>query len=179
MGLAKIHCLFCRTWAAINPLKYRQNFMSFLRYFENLYNWHLQICVDKCTRLDISVKPYLGANPEQYFSCPKHPLSEGKTSYALVQYDNTTTNNDTLDTILLIELSKAVPFDEAVVSVDDVLDKYLRNETGLLRQVSLWGLTAGDERETDLLHGALRSGAVRAMSSIADDEELLRLLGQD
>ena len=125
------------------------------------------------------IAKYLGENPERYFACPENPIPKGTTRYALVQYDKLPENPDT---ILVIELTEPVPLDEAVVTVNEVLEEYRRDDLwqrgGRLRLVSLWGLSH-DMRQIDNLHAAYRSGAVRSMGWISDDKELLRMLGRE
>jgi hypothetical protein len=106
------------------------------------------------------IEQYLGENPEQYFSCPVSPSVKGETRYALVQYGGTTgdTVAGSLDTILLVELNEPVALSEAVISVDDVLER------------KRWG--CGQFFNVT----AFRSSAVR---HVEDEEELLRMLGRE
>jgi len=98
--------------------------------------------------------------PAKYFSCSSNPTAEGFASYAVVQYGNTT--DDTVvgsqDTILLIELTEAVPLEEAVITVDEVLER------------KRWGSYPSCGMV------AFHSGAVR---SVWDEEDLLRMLGRE
>ena len=106
------------------------------------------------------IAPHLGDNPERYFSCPKNPAAEGKTTYALVLYgDEFSTDADTL---LLIELAEAVPFAEAVITVDEILEH------------QRWG-----SLHSGRVIVAHRSGAVRSMPPTIEKEELLRMLGRE
>lgn len=109
------------------------------------------------------IEKYLGEQPEHYFSCPANPSPKGETVYALVQYGDDLPEN--LDTILLIELATSVPFAEAVISVDEILEgKYTKTHHG--------GINTAD-----------RSGRVRLLPlhslSHRGNEELLRLLGRE
>jgi len=108
----------------------------------------------------VQIQKYLGDNPEQYFSCPKNPAAEGKTTYALVLYgDEFSTDADTL---LLIELAEPVPFAEAVITADEILER------------RRWGsLHSG---QVIVAH---RSGAVRRLWQGDAEEELLRMLGRE
>jgi hypothetical protein len=111
------------------------------------------------------IEKYLGKNPEQYFSCPTNPSPKGLTAYALVRYADTTadTVGDTVagsrDVLLLVELRTSVPFDKAVLTPDEVLER------------SAGSLHPGG------MNVALRSSAVRFQSSYTSEPELRRLLG--
>ena len=101
------------------------------------------------------ITPYLGENPERYFSCPSNPAPEGATSYAMVRYDDTVAGS-----LLLVELPTSVPLSKAVVSVDDV--RFRRNIGG---------------KHPGIINTAHRSAAVQSLSTKATTEELERLLG--
>ena len=105
------------------------------------------------------IKPYLGDNPEQYFSCPSNAAPDGKTTYALVLYGNDVPADT--NTFLLVELKTSVPLNEAVVTVDDVLE---RQRTG--------------SQHIGGMNVAHRSGAVLFLRMSAQ-AELLRLLGRE
>ena len=114
------------------------------------------------------IKPYLGEEPERFFSCPTNPSPDGQTTYALVQYGDNLP--DSSDTILLVELTMPVPFDQAVVSVNDVLAHQAAARTPgnrSHRSAHLGGMNV-----------ASRSAAVRFLPAGADEEEVKRLLGQ-
>ena len=102
--------------------------------------------------------------PAKYLSCPSNPAPEGMTTYALMQYGDT--SDDTVvgfhNTILLVELSEAVPLNEAVVTVDEVL---ARQRVG--------------SSHPSGMNVALRRGAVRFLSSSTREDELRRLLGRE
>ena len=102
--------------------------------------------------------PYLGENPAQYFSCPANPSPEGKTSYALVRYGDEVSEGS----VLFVELAVPVPFDEAVISYDEVLEG---TRTG-----GFHGTGAGYR------FAAYRSGAVLLLPNYMNEEELLRSL---
>ena len=80
--------------------------------------------------------------PAKWFSCPSCPSPEGQTTYALVQYDSALPVDP--DTILLVELKEPVPFSEAIISADEVLE---RKRTG--------------KRHHEGMNAAYRNGAVR------------------
>jgi hypothetical protein len=66
------------------------------------------------------IKPYLGDNFEQYLHCPACSNQEkGKTNYVLILYDKLPLNKNALQ---LIELREPVPFNQAVMTVDEVLN---------------------------------------------------------
>jgi len=67
------------------------------------------------------IEKYLGDNPEQYFSAPYNPSPKGMTIYAMVQYGGELPTSP--DTLLLVELSEAVPVNRAVITVDEVLER--------------------------------------------------------
>ena len=106
------------------------------------------------------IEKYLSENPEKYFSCPTNPSPNGETTYALVQHGEELPTNP--DTILLVELKDPVPLDKAVISVDEVL---ARQRTG--------------SSHPGGMNVALRSGAVRFLSSSTGEKELLRMLGRE
>jgi hypothetical protein len=106
------------------------------------------------------IKPYLGEKAEQYFSCPANPSPKGETTYAMVRYGDTVAGS--LETMLLIELKEPVPFDKAIVAVEEVLN---RKRTGSQHS---GGMNVG-----------YRNGAVRFMSETIDEAELLRQLGRE
>jgi hypothetical protein len=100
------------------------------------------------------IKPYLGEHAERYFSCPSNPSPEGMTTYALVRYADIV--GGTLDTFLVVELTEAVPFDEALVSFDDVPELMRRDRT--VRQGNRTFRTSAHPGGMNV---AYRSGAVR------------------
>ena len=93
------------------------------------------------------IKPYLGENPEQYFSCPANPCLQEQTTYAMIQYGDALPTEP--HTLLLIELPEAVPLDKAVIAVDDVIAMVKEERI----KVHPGGMTA-----------AYRSGAVNLLS---------------
>ncbi|MCL2744706.1 MAG: hypothetical protein FWE67_12725 [Planctomycetaceae bacterium] len=104
------------------------------------------------------IEKYLGENPKQYFSCPTNPSPEGETTYAMVQYGDKV---DSRNVLMLVELSKPVALEKAVVSVDDVFN---RRNTGSMHRGGM--------------NAAHYSAAVRFLNDTVDDEEeLRRLLG--
>ena len=102
------------------------------------------------------IKPYLGNNPEQYFSCPCQRPPEGWTTYLLVLYGDVAPTAH--DTILLAKFAKPVPFNEATVTVDQMVE---------VMQLSGYSLDT-----------ARQSGVVQTICLPIDEEELLRLLGR-
>ena len=108
----------------------------------------------------MQIRKYLGEKPERFFACPANPAPEGQTTYALVQYGEKLPSNP--DTILLVELKEPVPFDQAVISVDDVL----AHKGGSLH--------FGGGMNT-----AYRSGAVRFLWETYPVEDMKKLLGQE
>ena len=108
------------------------------------------------------IVPYLGENPEQYFSCPSNPSPKGETTYALVQYGDAVP--DSHETILLVELKEPVSFDKAVITVDEVLE--------LPRKYRDSAPHPGG------MNTARRSGAVLFLSAFVSEDKLSRLLGQ-
>jgi len=108
----------------------------------------------------VQIEPYLAGTPAQYLSCPADPSVEGMTRYALIQYGDALPANP--DTLLLFELAESVPFAEAVITVDEILER------------QRWGSVHPHVANT-----AYRSGTVRFLSRTIDKEELLRLLGRE
>ena len=106
------------------------------------------------------IKKYLGEKPERFFSCPANLAPEGQTTYAMVQYGNELPDN--LNTILLVELKEPVPFEQAVISVEDVLAR-----------------KGGSLRFGGGMNAAFRSGAVRLLWATFPAEDLKRFLGQE
>jgi len=128
------------------------------------------------------IEKYLGGNAlgneaEQVFSCPARPAPSGKTTYALVQYGDTSGDivADTLDRILLVELTEAVPFAEAVVSFDEV-EELVRG-----RMVQERHYTRRVQAHPGGMNVAYQSGAVRFMTELqlSEMKERLRTVGQD
>ena len=104
-----------------------------------------------------------------YFSCPSNPSPKGMTTYALVEYDGNVPPEH-YETILLVELVEPVPFDRAVLTVDEVL--------------ALWRRYWRDRRESPPPHPggmnvARQSGSVLFLQYTIDERELSRLLGRD
>ena len=108
----------------------------------------------------IHIKKYLGEKPERFFSCPANLAPEGQTTYAMVQYGSELPDN--LNTILLVELKEPVPFEQAVISVEDVLAR-----------------KGGSLRFGGGMNTAYRSGAVRLLWETFPAEDLKKLLGQE
>ena len=115
------------------------------------------------------IEPYLAGTPApaagvpaNYFSCPANPSAEGFTTYALVQYDDTVAVSR--DTLMLVELAKAVPLAEAVITVEEVLAR------------KRWGNVHYYSGGMNVAH---QSGAVRLLSETVEEEELLRMLGRE
>ena len=130
----------------------------------------------------VLIKPYLGENAERYFSCPTNPSPEGMTTYALVQYDDTNTDTvgGSLDTIILIELLEPMPFDKAIVSVDEALELLCdcgAEELECCGQVRM--VSRRKNAHGDGMNVVYRSGAVRVVSATIERAELLRSLGRE
>jgi hypothetical protein len=107
------------------------------------------------------IMPYLGDNPEQYFSCPSHLSPKGTTPYCLVKYDELPKD---LNTLLLFECPKAVPFVKAVITPEEVLTYFQSKDT-----------TAPHGRNMNCVH---QSGAVQTISDYESEERVLPLLGR-
>ena len=130
------------------------------------------------------IKPYLGENPERYFSCPANPAPRGSTTYALIQYGDAATGS-----LLLLELDSPVPFTEAVIIADEVIELVAGGRAVELVTGECCGRTytyerviIGTTRLTAHRGGANtahRSGAVWFMWQMIAKEELLRMLGQE
>jgi hypothetical protein len=106
------------------------------------------------------IKPYLGDHFAPSLRCPScSTQDEGKTNYALVRYDELPVNRDTL---LLVELLQPVLFEDAVVSVDQVLIKSRR----------IGSLHPGG------WNTAKQNGAITFYSETTIAKELQRLLGK-
>jgi hypothetical protein len=103
------------------------------------------------------ITPYLGENPERYFSCPSNPAPDGETNYAIVRYGET--DDTVVGSLLLVELKTPVPYEKAVVSVDDVLN---RRGTG--------------SKHPGGMNTAHRSAAVQFLSDMVTIEELKRFV---
>ena len=97
---------------------------------------------------------------DQYFFCPANPAPEGATTYALILYGDAVPPDR--NTMLLVELKEPVPFDKAVITVDEILE---RRRTG---SQHVGGMCV-----------AHRSGAVLFLNTSTKEEELLRLLGRE
>jgi len=102
------------------------------------------------------IEKYLGENSEQYFSCPPKPAVKGTTTYALVQYGDELPTN--VDMLLLVELTESVPFDKAVVSIEDV-GELVRGRT-----VREGHRTRRVQTHPGGMNVAYQSGAVRFMT---------------
>jgi len=111
--------------------------------------------------------------PATYFSCPSNLSPQGMTTYALVQYGNTTadTVGGSRDTLMLIELKEAVPLDKAVITVDDVI-KMFQEETNRENRISNMPHPGG-------MNTAYRGGGVQFLSGRTESAKLLRLLGRE
>jgi hypothetical protein len=109
----------------------------------------------------VQIEKYLGEKPEPYLSCPSNPAPKGETTYAMVQYGDDVPNN--LDTILLVELATPFPFAEAIIFVDEVLE---RKRTGTFHSYNS-------------MNTVYRNGAVRNFPYYADDRKLRRSLGRE
>ena len=66
-----------------------------------------------------AITPYLGEHGERYFSCPSNPSPPGETTYRLVQHSEGVPMEP--DAILLVEQISPVPFNKAVIPIEDVL----------------------------------------------------------
>jgi len=113
------------------------------------------------------IAPYLGENPERYFSCPSNPSPKGETTYALVQYGDAVPEH--YETILLVELKVPVPLDKAVVTVDEVLEMLKKH----LREPRL-----NPAPHPGGMNNVRRSGAVLFLNTSVSENELSRLLGR-
>ncbi len=69
-----------------------------------------------------AIRDYLGEDPDCYFSCPSIPAEPGKTTYALVHYEDGK-RPEKLDTLLLVELKEPVPLAEATISAEEILQE--------------------------------------------------------
>jgi hypothetical protein len=66
------------------------------------------------------IKPYWGDGIEKYLCCPACSNCEnGRTSYVLVLYDELPADNN--DIFLLLELQESVLYEQAVMTVEEVL----------------------------------------------------------
>lgn len=110
------------------------------------------------------IKPYLGDDPDRYFRCPSNQRTMPGSHYALVLYDQPPKK---LDSFLLVELMEAQPYEDATVSVEQVL-----RGIGSNRNHRLVG---------SFHHGganvAKRNGSVVFISETTADKELKRLVG--
>ena len=100
------------------------------------------------------ITPYLGAEPEQYFSCSIHPSPAGETRYALVQYGETIQADS--DAFWLVATTTSVPFDKAVISADELM---VMDRTRIDRKNYFH--TAGRIMDLSGMLAAHRNGAVR------------------
>jgi len=116
--------------------------------------------------------------PAKYFSCPSNPSPHGETTYALIQYD------DSVGSLMLIELPEAVPFDKAVMTVEEMVElcriSIEQGESVCCGQVRI--VERAVSRVKAHIGGMLaahRNGAVLFQSAGTEPEELLRLLGRE
>jgi hypothetical protein len=112
------------------------------------------------------IEKYLGKNPEQYFSCPANSSPKGETTYAMVQYGDM--ESGTLDRVLLMELAAPVPFDKAIISLEEAEQLAGRLVLVSRQQVGHYGMNV-----------AYRSGAVQWMYKGEGVKELRRALGRE
>jgi hypothetical protein len=115
------------------------------------------------------IKPYLGDNFEKYLQCPASVNQEiGKTNYALILYDKVPEYKDALQ---LVELKEPVPFDKAVITVEEAL-----NDFSLDKAARKTGSThvAG-------MNTSKQTGAIYYIndSVYENQSELKKLLGQE
>lgn len=104
------------------------------------------------------IKPYLGAEPEQYFRCSSNKNPAEGSQYALVLYEKSPAS---LDSLLLVEVLNPLPFDRATIKPGDFLHK----------NGSIGSLHRGG------LNFAKRDGSVGFLSTTAAAEERERLVG--
>jgi hypothetical protein len=111
------------------------------------------------------LKPYLGDDIEKYLHCPSCPNCEkDKTNYALVLYDKLPEDKDTL---LLIELQNPVPFDQAVITSQELLNEFNTDIT----------ISKLAQSHAGVLNVAKQNGAVTHISNDFDYERNKKLLG--
>jgi len=120
----------------------------------------------------------LGDGVGQYFSCPSNPSLPGETTYALILYD------DSVGSLMLIELPEAVPFDKAVITVEEMVElcriSIEQGESVCCGQVRI--IERSVSRVKAYIGGmnvAYRSGAVQFLSETTEEAELRRLLGRE
>ena len=126
------------------------------------------------------IAPHLGDNPEQYFSCPSNPSAKGSTTYALIQYGDTTV----VGSLMLVELAEALPLDKAVITADDLAELLTSGTREVLEccgtvRVINRGVASRINAHFSHTYVVHRSGAVEFLSLATDEEELLRLLGRE
>jgi len=111
-----------------------------------------------------------GEGAEQYFSCPANPAASGETTYALVQCADTTSGH-VGGSLMLVELTESVPFDRAIVSIDETLELAADRR-------KVWQ-NAPHTSKMGGMNVVYRNGAVRYLHSSTTEEEWLRLLGRE
>ncbi|MDR2705213.1 MAG: hypothetical protein LBC02_05485 [Planctomycetaceae bacterium] len=121
------------------------------------------------------IKPYLGDDFEQYLCCPAYTHCEkGKTNYALILYDKEPLNKEAFQNVLqLLELRDAVPYEQAVMTVDEVLQDVLENNRRRIGSLHT--------NEDDSINISIQNGSVYSTleSNINTKTKIKRLLGQD
>jgi len=127
----------------------------------------------------VQIEKYLGENPEQYFSCPSNPAPRGSTTYALVLYGDAVPGS-----LMLIELPEAVPFDKAVITVEEMVElcriSIEQGESVCCGQVRIVERAVSRVKaHPNGMNVAHRNGAVRFMPQTIAKEELLWLLGRE
>ncbi len=113
-----------------------------------------------------AIREYLGEEPDRYFSCPIKPSEPGRTPYALVRYAEGK-RPKRLDTFLLVELKESVPFAEATISVEELL-----NDASLKINERRTG-----NRHFFYMNVGCRDGLVDRFSFSADAKEIRSRLG--
>ncbi|MDR2763331.1 MAG: hypothetical protein LBB88_12065 [Planctomycetaceae bacterium] len=113
------------------------------------------------------IKPYLGDNFEKYLRCPASVNQDiGKTNYALILYDKVPEYKDALQ---LVELREPVPFDQAVITIEEALNYFSPDKTS---------------RKTGSAHVAgmnisKQTGAINFTTPYENLSELKKLLEQE
>ncbi|MDR3197655.1 MAG: hypothetical protein LBU34_07260 [Planctomycetaceae bacterium] len=114
------------------------------------------------------IKPYFGDDFEQYLCCSACSCCEkGKTNYALILYDKKPLDKYVFQDVLqLLELRNSVPYEQAVMTVDEVLQEVSENN----------GRRIGDLHVDDFINISKQNGSVQFSF---EKDKIKRLLGQD
>jgi hypothetical protein len=114
------------------------------------------------------IKPYLGNDSEKLLHCPAHSTRDNdKTNYALISYDKLPTNKNAL---LLVELKESIPFEQAIITVDEKF-----GESELSEFIGKLGSSHQNRINT-----SRQSGAVRFIENTIyqDESEIKKLIKQ-